>query len=168
MPRKPSTREGDDFQKWIKSKGILHETSIPKTPQQNGTSERQNPIIIESARSMITATNQSRELWAEASNYAVYLKKNRLIGKALPGMMPYEAWFGRKPNLSHLRMFGCSAYMHIPADERYKLCPKTRKCVFVGYCETQKGFRQRDSLLRRIFCVQRRSLILRRHWSRNN
>ena len=95
-------------------------------------------------------------------------KKNRLIGKALPGMMPYEAWFGRKPNLSHLRMFGCSAYMHIPADERYKLCPKTRKCVFVGYCETQKGFRQRDSLLRRIFCVQRRSLILRRHWSRNN
>jgi hypothetical protein len=41
---------------------------------------------------MITATNQSRELWAEASNCAVYLR-NRVIGKALPEMTPYEAWF---------------------------------------------------------------------------
>jgi hypothetical protein len=99
---------------------------------------------------MITATNQSRELWAEASNCAVYLR-NRVIGKALPEMTPYEAWFGRKPNLSHLRMFGCSAYMHIPADERSKFSPKARKCVFVGYCETQKGFRLWDSVRRRIF-----------------
>jgi hypothetical protein len=142
--------KGDDFQEWLKSKGIRHETSIPKTPQQNGVSERQNRTIIESARSMITATNQSRELWAEASNCAVYLR-NRVIGKALPEMTPYEAWFGRKPNLSHLRMFGCSAYMHIPADERSKFSPKARKCVFVGYCETQKGFRLWDSVRRRIF-----------------
>ena len=84
--------KGDDYQEWLKSKGIRHETSIPKTPQQNGVSERQNRTIIESARSMITATNQSRELWAEASNCAVYLR-NRVIGKALPEMTPYEAWF---------------------------------------------------------------------------
>jgi hypothetical protein len=141
---------GGDFQKWIKSKGIRHETSIPKTPQQNGVSERQNRTIIESARSMITASNQSSELWAEASNCAVYLR-NRVIGKSLPEMTPYEAWFGRKPNLSHLRMFGCPAYMHIPADERSKFSPKARKCVFVGYCETQKGFRLWDSVRRRIF-----------------
>lgn len=141
---------GGDFQKWIKFKGIRHETSIPKTPQQNGVSERQNRTIIESARSMITATNQSRELWAEASNCAVYVR-NRVIGKSLPEMTQYEAWFGRKPSLSHLRMFGCSAYMHIPADERSKFSPKARKCVFVGYCETQKGFRLWDSVRRRIF-----------------
>jgi hypothetical protein len=47
---------------------------------------------------MITATNQSSELWAEASNCAVYLR-NRVFGKALPEMIPYEASFGRKPNL---------------------------------------------------------------------
>jgi hypothetical protein len=107
---------GGNFQKWIKSKGIRHETSFPKTLQHNGVSERQNPTIIESARRMITATNQSRELWAEASNCALYLR-DRFIGKYLPEMTPYEAWFGRKPNLSHLRMFECSSYMHIPAHE---------------------------------------------------
>ena len=65
---------------------------------------------------MLTATNQPLELWEEASNCAIYLR-NRAIGKALPNKTPYEAWFGRKPNLSHLRMFGCTAYMHIPHDE---------------------------------------------------
>jgi hypothetical protein len=142
-----------NFQNWIKSKGIRHETSFPKTLQQNGVSERQNPTIIESARSMITATNQSRELWAEASNCALYLR-DRLIGKYLPEMTPYEAWFGRKPNLSHLRMFGCSAYMHIPAHEWSKFSTRAQKCVFVGYCETQKEFRLWD-LVRRKICVSR-------------
>ncbi len=90
-------------------------------------------------------------MYAEASNCAVYLR-NRVIGKSLPEMTPYEAWFGKKkPNLSHLRMFGCSAYMHIIADERTAFCSKARKCVFVGYCETQKGFRLWDSVRRRIF-----------------
>ena len=141
---------GREFEYWIKSKGIRHETSIPKTPQQNGVSERQNRTIIESARSMLTATNQPRELWAEASNCAIYLR-NRAIGKALPNKTPYEAWFGRKPNLSHLRMFGCTAYMHIPHDERAKFSPKARKCIFVGYCVYQKGFRLWDPVQRKFF-----------------
>jgi hypothetical protein len=57
----------------------------------------------------------------------------------------------KNPNLSHLRMFEFSAYMHIPADERTKFSSKARKCVFVGFCETQKGFRQWYSVRRRIF-----------------
>ncbi len=107
---------GKEFEQWIKSKSIRHETIIPKTPQKKGVSERQNRKIIESARSMLKAADQPRELWAEASNCAVYLR-NRAIGKALLNKTPYEVWFGRKPNLSHLRMFGCTAYMHIPHDE---------------------------------------------------
>lgn len=131
---------GGEFQSWLRSKGIRHETSIPKTPQQNGVSERQNRTIIESARSMMTATNQPLHLWAVTSNCAVYLR-NRVLGKALDNMTPYQAWHGRKPNVSHIRMFGCEAFMHIPHDERSKFSPKARKCKFVGYCETQKGFR---------------------------
>lgn len=140
---------GGEFQSCLRSKAIRHETSIPKTPQQNGVSERQNRTIIESARSMMTATNQPLHLWAEASNCAVYLR-NRVLGKALVNMTPYEAWHGRKPNVSHIRMFGCEAFMHIPHDERSKFSPKVRKCKFVGYCETQKGFRLWDPESRRI------------------
>lgn len=48
-------------------------------------------------------------------------------------------------------MFGCTAYMHIPHDERAKFSPKARKCVFVGYCVYQKGFRLWDPVQRKFF-----------------
>jgi hypothetical protein len=35
---------------------------------------------------------------------------NRSLTKALNGMTPYEAWHGRKPTVSHLRVFGCLAF----------------------------------------------------------
>ncbi|KZS18184.1 Uncharacterized protein APZ42_015714 [Daphnia magna] len=114
-----------------------------KTPEQNSVAERQNLTIIESARCMLHSTGQplesSRELWAEATNCAVYLR-NRVLGKALENKTPYEAWT-RKPILSHIRNFGCTAYAHIPEDERSKFAPKAIKCILVGYFETQKGFR---------------------------
>lgn len=47
-------------------------------------------------------------------------------------------WTGKKPNNSHLRIFGCSAYGHIRQD---KLQAKTKKCVLLGYPEGTKGYR---------------------------
>jgi len=52
---------------------------------------------------------------------------------------PYEAWCGRKPNISHLRVFGCIAYAHVPNEKRRKLDDKSVKCIFIGYCEKTKG-----------------------------
>lgn len=142
----------DTFSKWLQSKGIRHETSVAKIPEQNGVAERQNRTIIESARCMLHATGQHfssmLELWAEATSCAVYLR-NRVLGKALEGKTPYEAWTGRKPSLSHI--FGCTAYAHIPRDERSKFAPKALKCILVGYWETQKGFRLWDPVTR---CVR--------------
>ena len=59
-------------------------------------------------------------------------------------MTPYEAWSGIKPDVSFLRVFGCSAYAHIPKIERYKLDSKARKCVMLGYGTSQKGYRLYD------------------------
>ena len=59
-------------------------------------------------------------------------------------MTPYQGWHERKPNVSHLRIFGCNAYAHIPKNERSKLDPKGFKCKFVWYSETQKAFRLWD------------------------
>ena len=140
---------GSSFEEWLKTKGIRHETTVPKTPQQNGVSERQNRTVIESARSMLHFANQPTELWAEATNCAVYVL-NRVVAKGLDGKTPYEIWKGRKPNLSHLRIFGCTAYAHIPHDERAKFDPKAIKCCFVGYCETQKAFRLWDPIKRKL------------------
>ncbi|GFS36167.1 retrovirus-related pol polyprotein from transposon tnt 1-94 [Nephila pilipes] len=52
----------------LKNSGISFRMSMPYTPQQNGAAECENRTIVESARSMIYATNLHLKLWAEAVN----------------------------------------------------------------------------------------------------
>ncbi len=49
-----------------------------------------------------------------------------------------------KPDVSFLRVFGCSAYAHVPKVERCKLDTKARKCVLLGYGTNKKGYRLYD------------------------
>ena len=90
------------FEEWLKERGIKHESSASKRPEQNGVSERSNRTIVEPARSMLhAAISLPIELWAEASNTAVHIK-NRVVSRSREGKTPYEIWKGIKPNLSHL------------------------------------------------------------------
>ena len=59
-------------------------------------------------------------------------------------MTPFEAWYGHKPDVSHLRVFGCLVYVHIEKDERSKLDSKARKCILLGYGTETKGYRLYD------------------------
>ena len=70
--------------------------------------------------------------------------------KAVDGMTPYEAWTGEKPQVDHLRIFGCQAFVHIPKPERKKLDSKSKKYILMGYGITTKGYRLYDSLKRKI------------------
>ena len=47
----------------------------------------------------------------------------------------------KKTNISHLRVFGCIAYAHVPTEKRRKLGDKSVKCIFIRYCEETKGYR---------------------------
>jgi hypothetical protein len=47
----------------------------------------------------------------------------------------------KKPDVSHLRVFACIAYMHIPNGKKSKLNPKAKKCIFIRYSLKQKGYR---------------------------
>ena len=69
---------------------------------------------------MLADTNISHTFWAEALSTAVYLR-NRSITKAVYGKTPYEALTGEKPDVEHLRTFGCMAFAHVAKDERQKL-----------------------------------------------
>ena len=51
----------------------------------------------------------------------------------------HELYFGTKPNLQHLRVFGSIAYVHVPKEKRRKLDSKAEKCILVGYSDEQKG-----------------------------
>ena len=45
------------------------------------------------------------------------------------------------PEVSHLKIFGCPVYVHIPKEKRTKLDPSGKNGIFVGYCEVSKAFR---------------------------
>jgi hypothetical protein len=46
----------------------------------------------------------------------------------------------KKPEVSHLKIFGCPVFIHIPKEKRNKLEPLGKKGIFVGYCEVSKAF----------------------------
>ena len=52
-----------------------------------------------------------------------------------------EVFSSKKPNFSHLRIFGCPVYIHIPNKKRTKLDPSGNKGIFVGYSEISKAYR---------------------------
>eukprot|EP00253_Pinus_taeda_P036673 PITA_36673 len=57
---------------------------------------------------------------------------NRSPSSALEDKTPQEVWTGKKPSLSHMRVFGCDAYVHVPKEKRTKLDSKSKKCIFIG------------------------------------
>ena len=54
---------------------------------------------------------------------------------------PYEAWDDKMPSLSHFKVFGCDAFVHIPKERRRKLNRKSEKCIFIGYKDRVKGYK---------------------------
>jgi len=89
--------------------GIKHNTTTPYTPQQNGVVERRNQTVVEMARCLQKSMNVPSRFWGEAVRTAVHIL-NRSPTKSLRGQTPFEAWFGRKPGVKHLRTFGCVVY----------------------------------------------------------
>ena len=120
------------FLSYLTAEGISFEPSAPYTQHQNGVSERKIRSIVEKARTMLLEARLPARFWAEAVNTAVYLL-NRSPTRALENKTPFEAWHGRMPILSHLRRFGCDAYLHVPDALRSKLDSKTRRCTLLGY-----------------------------------
>eukprot|EP00253_Pinus_taeda_P028451 PITA_28451 len=90
-----------------------------------------NKTLMERARSMLSGARLGQEFWAEAVDTACYLV-NRSPSSGLENKTPREVWTGKKPSLSHLRVFGCDAYVHVPKEKRTKLDSKYEKCIIIG------------------------------------
>ena len=98
---------------------------------------------------MLDWSKLPQSFWAEAVSTAVYIR-NRCPTKAVKGMTPYEALFGSKPSVNHLRIFGCIAYSHVAKDERRKLDSKSRKLILLGYADNRKAYCLYDFQKRRV------------------
>ena len=98
---------------------------------------------MESARSMIYHAGLPLDFWAKARNTAVYVH-NRSPTTCLKDKTPYECLFGKKPDLSHLRLLGCKCYVHIPNSNRQKLDQKSYEAIFIGYPDGTEGYKVYD------------------------
>ncbi|MGK3945825.1 hypothetical protein ABK046_46705, partial [Streptomyces caeruleatus] len=82
--------------------------------------ERIKRTILERARSMRLLTGLPKTFWADAVNIVAYLI-NRSPSTPLDGGLPEETWTEKEVNLTHLRVFGCTLYVHIDIKHRNKL-----------------------------------------------
>jgi hypothetical protein len=130
----------NEFNEYLKEHGIQRKYSCSYSPQQNGIVERKNMHIVEIARAMLNEKNLPNYFWAEVVVTVVYIM-NRTPTTVVHGMTPEEKFTCKKPDVSHLRVFSCIAYVHIPNEKRSKLDPKAEKCIFIGYSLEQKGYR---------------------------
>jgi hypothetical protein len=117
---------------------VLKQLTTPYTPEQNGVAERKNRTVVELARSMLKCKGMLNQFWAEVVATSVYIL-NLSPTKAVMNKTPYEAWFERKPIVSHLRVFGCVAYTLINSHNRKKLDAKSKNTFSLAIAFNPRG-----------------------------
>ena len=133
--------ENNLFETFCEENGIEHNFSSPRTPQQNGVVERKNRHLEEMARTMLNEANIPKYFWADAVSTACYVM-NRIIIRPILKKTPYELYKGRKPNISHLHVFGCKCFiLNNGKDNLGKFDAKADEGIFLGYSLTSKAFR---------------------------
>ncbi len=130
----------NEFSEYLKEHGIQRKYSCSYSPQQNGVVERKNMHIAKVAGAMLNEKNLTNYFWVEAITTIVYIM-NRTPTATVHGMTPEEKFTSKKPDVSHLIVFGCIAYVRVHDDKRSKLDPKAEKCIFIKYSLEQKGYR---------------------------
>lgn len=127
-----------EVQDLFSRRGIIHQTTVPYTAEQNGRAEREIRTLTEAARTMLC--DLPKKLWAEAIITAAYVL-NRTSKSKEVGKTPYETWNNKHYDINNLKVFGTPVYVHIPKEKRRKLDSKGEKGIMVGYGEDVKGYR---------------------------
>ncbi|GKE47862.1 retrovirus-related pol polyprotein from transposon TNT 1-94, partial [Tanacetum coccineum] len=119
--------------------GISHETSVTRSPQQNGFVERRNRTLIEVARTMLIYAKALLFLWVEAVATACYTQ-NHFVIRLRHGKTPYELLHEKLPDLSFFHVFGALCYPTNDSENLGKLQPKADIGIFIGNAPTKKAF----------------------------
>ena len=140
----------DNLRRFLREDGIQHIVSVPYTPQQNGFIERDIRTIFEAARVILNKSELSKELWAEAVNTSVYTM-NRSVNSSNQVKTPFELWFGMKPSVKNLRIFGQQAVVLYKSNQRSKWDDKGTLQTFVGYTERFNTYRFYDAMTHSVY-----------------
>lgn len=128
-----------DIYNFIRQKGIELLPCPPYVHELNGVAERYNRSIMDVGRCLMREAKIHRRYWPEIIKTAAYLK-NRTIANTVENKTPYEIFFGIKPNVEHLKIYGSRVYVRVPEVLRSsKWDDKAQLGVLVGYNEN--GYR---------------------------
>lgn len=119
------------FISYCENAGILRHYTAPYSPQQKGVVEWRNRTVVAMARSFLKEKQVPSEFWGEVVRHSVYVL-NSLPTRALSRCTPYKAWSRSKPDISHIRVFGCYVYMKIPSIQTKKLDDHSKYVVYIG------------------------------------
>ena len=125
----------------MSSQGIIHQSTCPHTPQQNGVVERKNRHLVETAHTLLLHANVPFHFWGDAILTACYLI-NHMPSSVLQNQEPYSILYP-KESLYKIspRIFGSTCFVHDLTPGKDKLSARSIKCIFVGYSKLQKGYR---------------------------
>lgn len=127
------------FYHFCSSHGIIHQTSCPHTPQQNGTAERKHWHLIECSLIMLSHSNLPLSYWSYIVSIATHII-NRLPTRLFQNKSPLELLFQSKLDLLHLKTFGCTCFPLLKPYNKHKLQPHTKPCIFHDYPAYSKGY----------------------------
>ncbi|GJY16131.1 retrotransposon protein, putative, ty1-copia subclass [Tanacetum coccineum] len=125
-----------EFKDYLKACGIFQQLTPPYTPQHNGIPERRNHTLLDMVRSMMNLTTLPLSFWDYALESATRILN--MVPTKKVDKTPYELWYGKVPNLSYLKVWGCEAL--VKRDTPYKLQQRSVKYIFIGYLKETMGY----------------------------
>nr|GEX74679.1 hypothetical protein [Tanacetum cinerariifolium] len=125
---------------YFASEGILHQTSVARTPEQNGVVERQNHTLVEAARTMLSAAKVPMFFWTEAIATTCFTQNRSLV---IPRheKAHYHIINDRKPSVKFFHIFGSLCYIVRDDENLDKMKEKDDACIFVTYSTQSRAYR---------------------------
>jgi len=119
-------------------------------------SERKNRHILEVTRSLLFQSNVPKTFWSDAILTSIYLI-NRLPSPNLNNKSPLEILKNKNINIDHLRVFGCTCFVHIKRQD--KLDTNAVKTIFIGYSFQKKGYKCYDPTNKKLYISRNVSFL---------
>jgi hypothetical protein len=140
----------NQFKLYLSQNGIFHRLTCPHTSQQNGIAERKHRHIVELGLTLLAQLGLPSKHWVDSFLTSVYLI-NRLPTPVLKNASPFSKLFGTPPKYSALKSFGCLCFPLLRPYTTHKLSFRSKPCIFIGYCASQRGYRCFDPQSQKIY-----------------